>query len=129
MKNITIKIILIRLMFLLFLIEFVISFNQKTRFRSSFSTISMNFGVNDPIRGPEWAKRRGMEPGYGGIWPGDPDAKKYSVTIRSKTSGTEYKLQVPRDRYIYFYFEEQGIELPICNIQRMCRQVKFVYNC
>ena len=26
------------------------------------------------------------------------------------------------DRYIYFYFEEMGIELPIVNRERMCRQ-------
>jgi hypothetical protein len=47
--------------------------------------------------------------GYGGIWPGDPNAKKYKVTIKSKTTGEEYTADVPSDRYIYFYFEEQGI--------------------
>ena len=76
-----------------------------------------------PIRSAEWAKQRGMEPGYGGIWPGDPNAKKYSVKIKSKKNPSEvFSLMVPVDRYIYFYFEEQGIELPVINSQKMCRQ-------
>jgi len=70
----------------------------------------------------EWAKLRGMEPGYGGIWPGNPDAPKFKVTIKSKKTGEEYVANVPADRYIYFYFEEMGIDLPIINKQRMCRQ-------
>ena len=78
--------------------------------------------VDGPIRSAEWARRRGMEPGYGGIWPGNPDAKKYKVTVRSKKTGEEYTAMVPSDRYIYFYFEEQGIDLPVINQARMCRQ-------
>lgn len=70
----------------------------------------------------EWAKLRGMEPGFGGIWPGNPDAPKFKVTIKSKKTGEEYVANVPADRYIYFYFEEMGIDLPIINKQRMCRQ-------
>jgi len=76
-----------------------------------------------PMYSPEWARERGMEPGYGGVWPGNPDAKKYSVTLRSKKEPSkEYTLQVPSDRYIYHYFEEKGIDLPIVNKARMCRQ-------
>jgi len=76
-----------------------------------------------PMYSAEWARERGLEPGYGGIWPGNPDAKKYSVTFKSKKEpGKEYTLMVPSDRYIYFYFEEKGIELPIVNKPRMCRQ-------
>ena len=83
----------------------------------------LHAGPNDvPIRGAEWARQRGMEPGYGGIWPGNPDAKKYKVTVKSKKTGEEFTAMVPNDRYIYFYFEEQGIDLPIINQARMCRQ-------
>jgi len=72
---------------------------------------------------PEWAKERGLEPGFGGVWPGNPNAKKYSVTLKSKKEGgEEYTLMVPSDRYIFFYFEEMGIDLPIINKPRMCRQ-------
>lgn len=74
------------------------------------------------IRDEVWAKKRGLVPGYGGYWPGDPNAKKYTVTIRSKKTGEEFVQEVPEDRYIYFYFEEQGIDLPIVNKPRMCRQ-------
>ena len=62
----------------------------------------------------------GFEKGFGGFWPGNPDAKRHKVTI---ISGKEsYTLAVPVDRYIYFYFEEQGIDLPIINKALMCRQ-------
>jgi hypothetical protein len=74
------------------------------------------------IRSLAWALERGLEPGYGGIWPGDPDAPTCEVTIRSKGSGQEYTVKVPKDRYIYFVFEEMGIDLPIVNQARMCRQ-------
>lgn len=71
----------------------------------------------------EWARERGLEPGYGGIWPGNPNASKYSVTIMSKNEPEKkYTLDVPSDRYIYYYFEEKGIDLPIINKLRMCRQ-------
>ena len=80
-------------------------------------------GTNDiPIFGVEWAKLRGMVPGYGGIWPGNPDAKKYRVTVKSKKTGEVFITEVPNDRYIYFSFEEQGIDLPVINKARMCRQ-------
>jgi hypothetical protein len=105
------------------LLHLVLAFkieSPKTPFKTE---TLMSYGEDGPIRGIEWARKRGMEPGYGGIWPGNPNAKKYSVTIKSKSDSTEYTLQVPSDRYIYFYFEENGINLPIPNIQRMCRQV------
>jgi len=57
-----------------------------------------------------------------GVWPGNPDAPKFKVTIKSNKTGEEYTANVPVDRYIYFYFEELGIDLPIINKQRMCRQ-------
>lgn len=77
---------------------------------------------NPPIRSAEWARLRGFEPGYGGYWPGDPNAKKYKVTIKSKKTGEEFTAMVPNDRYIYMYFEELGIELPVINKAKMCRQ-------
>lgn len=33
-----------------------------------------------------------------------------------------YSLPVPEDRYIYSYFEEQGVDLPVINKPKMCRQ-------
>jgi ferredoxin len=74
------------------------------------------------LRSEQWAKEMGLTPGYGGFWPGDPDAKKYEVKIVSQSKKEEYTLMVPEDRYIYFYFEEEGIDLPIINKPRMCRQ-------
>jgi hypothetical protein len=62
----------------------------------------------------------GFEPGFGGFWPGNPDAKRHKVTIIS--GAQSFTLTVPVDRYIFFYFEEQGIDLPIVNKPRMCRQ-------
>ena len=75
-----------------------------------------------PIRSLEWARRRGMEPGYGGLWPGDPNAERFNVTIISRKTQESFSLPVPKDRYIYYYFEEQGIDLPVINKARMCRQ-------
>ena len=85
--------------------------------------ISLAATQNVPsLHGEEWAKQRKLEPGYGGFWPGDPNAKKYSVKIKCSQSDNEYSLMVPVDRYIFHYFEEQGIELPIINKARMCQQ-------
>lgn len=74
------------------------------------------------IRSAEWAREKGLEPGFGGYWPGDPNAKKHKVTIRNRQTKEEYVQYVPEDRYIYFAFEEEGVELPIHNKPRMCRQ-------
>lgn len=66
-------------------------------------------GNNEPkLRSEEWAKLRGLEPGYGGVWPGDPNAPKFNVTIISKSAQETFSVMVPNDRYIYFYFEEAG---------------------
>lgn len=77
----------------------------------------------ESVNTAKWLKRvtaRGFEPAYGGFWPGNPDAKRHKVTILADSKS--YTLMVPVDRFIYFYFEEQGIDLPIVNKQRMCRQ-------
>lgn len=74
------------------------------------------------IRTASWARGLGLEPGYGGYWPGDPDAMKYKVTIRSPSQKELCSYLVPEDRYIYFYLEEQGVDLPIVNKSRMCSQ-------
>ena len=84
-------------------------------------TVGMGSGLPKPYS-LEWAQQRGMVPGYGGVWPGDPNAKKYRVTVRTK-KGDEFVTDVPADRYIFHYFEEVGIDLPIANKARMCRQV------
>jgi ferredoxin len=102
-------------------------FNGWKSGRSSIAkgSVHMNAEPNKD-KGPamytaEWARIRGMEPGYGGIWPGDPNAKKYKVTIRSRKSGEEFTSMVPSDRYIFFHFEESEIDLPMHNKKRMCR--------
>ena len=97
--------------------------NSNTENRSSRDRDLIRlYAEGEQIRGPEWARKRGMEPGYGGIWPGDPNAKKYKVTIRDPTTGDEFTTMVPRDRYIFYVFEEMGIDLPVINKCRMCRQ-------
>ena len=40
-----------------------------------------NKGDTVPLFSAEWARLRGMEPGFGGLWPGDPQAPKKRVTI------------------------------------------------
>ena len=70
----------------------------------------------------EWAAERGMEPGFGGVWPGSPDAKKYKVTVRSRKTNETFVTNVANDRYIYYAFEEERKQLPIVNSHKMCRQ-------
>lgn len=79
-------------------------------------------GVEPEMYSAEWAKRRGMEPGYGGVWPGDPDIGTYKVTIISKKTNETFVQDVPKDRYFYYAFEQAGIDLPMENKVRMCRQ-------
>ena len=97
---------------------------QPTSWARQAATAMSSAPAPEPrMYSPEWAKERGLEPGFGGVWPGNPNAKKYSVTLKSKKEGGgEYTLMVPSDRYIFFYFEEMGIDLPIVNKARMCRQ-------
>jgi ferredoxin len=63
-----------------------------------------------------------MKPGYGGWWPGDPTAPTFKVTVKSSTGEDIHTLDVPRDRFIYSYFEENGVDLPVKNPGKMCRQ-------
>ncbi|TFJ80987.1 hypothetical protein NSK_007630 [Nannochloropsis salina CCMP1776] len=72
---------------------------------------------------PNRWKRNGqpLEPGVGGIWPGKPDAKKYKVTVVDPRTKTNYTMDVPEDRYIFFAFEDSGVDLPMVNGKRMCR--------
>ena len=74
------------------------------------------------LRSAEWAKQRGMEPGFGGVWPGDPNAPTYNVTFTSTKTSETFTLMVPNDRYIYHFFEEMGVDLPVINKAKMCRQ-------
>jgi len=90
---------------------------------------------------PNRWKRNGqpLEPGFGGIWPGKPDAKTYKVSVAGCMSNredlecfplnplppsllpslpsfqiavvdprtkTNYTMDVPEDRYIFFAFEK-----------------------
>ncbi|CAM9585394.1 unnamed protein product [Phaeothamnion confervicola] len=45
-----------------------------------------------------------LEPGFGGIWPGDPNAETHRVRVM-KDGEEVASLDVPVDRYIYFAFE------------------------
>jgi ferredoxin len=96
--------------------------NQNYKRKLFSLNVLENHRTNIQIRGEEWARQRGFEPGYGGIWPGDPNALTYDVTIISKKTNESYSLKVPNDRYIFYYFEEMGIDLPVINKARMCRQ-------
>mmetsp|Transcript_4241 Transcript_4241/g.14409 ORF Transcript_4241/g.14409 Transcript_4241/m.14409 type:complete len:200 (-) Transcript_4241:57-656(-) len=62
-----------------------------------------------------------LEPGFGGPWPGDPNAPRYNVTVRHAKTGESHTMEVPRDRYIYFAFEDANVSLPIHDEERMCR--------
>lgn len=43
------------------------------------------------------------------------------VTVRDSRSGTNYTMDVPEDRYIFWAFEDAGMDLPHINGHRMCR--------
>jgi hypothetical protein len=77
-----------------FLIAFQIivcslSFNHISKVHqiSRRSIFELSAIEDPPIRSEEWARLRGLVPGYGGYWPGNPDAKKYKVTIKSEKTG------------------------------------------
>lgn len=52
--------------------------------------------------------------------PGDPYARKYRVTIRNHKTGECYVRYVPTDRYIWWSFLEQGVELPSSCVNGCC---------
>ena len=39
-------------------------------------------------------------------------SRTYTIKVRDRSTGTEYALQVPDDRYILHSAEKQGVELP-----------------
>jgi len=89
--------------------------------------MSTSMQENQKMTGEKFSFLKSENPGFGGYWPGSPDAKKYNVTIvlPKSADGSQkppLSLMVPEDRYIYFYFEEMGVSLPFINAQRMCRQ-------
>ncbi|EME28146.1 ferredoxin [Galdieria sulphuraria] len=51
---------------------------------------------------------------------GDPNARKYRVTVRNQRTGECYIRDVPTDRYIWWSFLEQGIELPSSCVNGCC---------
>ena len=83
---------------------------------------NMNYRSDHAPYSAEWAAERGMEPGHGGVWPGNPDAEKFKVTVISKKTNETFVTEVAKDRYIYYAFEEKRQDLPIVNARRMCRQ-------
>ncbi|CAM9162850.1 unnamed protein product [Choristocarpus tenellus] len=64
-----------------------------------------------------------LEPGYGGVWPGDPNAETHKVTVMNKAGEEVATMDVPVDRYIYFAFEDAGhdLQMKMINGRRMCR--------
>ncbi|KAK4526853.1 hypothetical protein GAYE_SCF28MG4771 [Galdieria yellowstonensis] len=55
-----------------------------------------------------------------GETPGDPYARKYRVVVRNQKTGECYIRYVPTDRYIWWSFLEQGIELPSSCVNGCC---------
>lgn len=43
------------------------------------------------------------------------------VTVVDPRTKTNYTMDVPEDRYIFFAFEDSGVDLPMVNGKRMCR--------
>lgn len=43
------------------------------------------------------------------------------MTVRDPKTNTNYTMDVPEDRYIFWAFEDAGIDLPMINGHRMCR--------
>ena len=82
----------------------------------------MNYRSTHRPYSAEWAAERGMEPGFGGVWPGNPEAEKFKVTVKSRKTGETFLTEVAKDRYIYYAFEEDRTSLPIENSHKMCRQ-------
>ncbi|CAM9870534.1 unnamed protein product [Chrysoparadoxa australica] len=69
----------------------------------------------------KWGNQE-LEPGFGGIWPGDPKAPTHEVTLVDKSGEVVQKFDVPVDRYIYFAAEDAGVDTSaIINSKRMCR--------
>ncbi|BAM80655.1 probable ferredoxin [Cyanidioschyzon merolae strain 10D] len=67
-----------------------------------------------PVRGIATRKRRG------GALPGDPAAPKHNVTILNYRDDESLTLAVPEDRYIWWYFRENGYELPSSCLNGCC---------
>ena len=82
----------------------------------------MEYRSDYPPYSAEWAAERGMEPGYGGVWPGNPEAETFKVTVISRKTNETFITEVAKDRYIYYAFEEKMQDLPVVNARRMCRQ-------
>ncbi|CAM9671531.1 unnamed protein product [Pylaiella littoralis] len=68
-----------------------------------------------------WRDEDEIKPGFGGIWPGDPDAETHHVTYVNKAGEEVASVDVPVDRYVYFATEDAGVDVPIVNKKRMCR--------
>jgi ferredoxin len=49
------------------------------------------------------------------------NAQSIQVTVRDPRTNTNYTMDVPEDRYIFWAFEDAGIDLPMMNGKRMCR--------
>ncbi|CAM9872433.1 unnamed protein product, partial [Hapterophycus canaliculatus] len=87
--------------------------------RSSTASTLMAYDVKySPNR---WRDEGDLVPGFGGIWPGDPDAETHHVTYVNKAGEEVASLDVPVDRFVFFATEDAGVDVPIVNKKRMCR--------
>ena len=43
------------------------------------------------------------------------------VTVKDPKTNESWTMDVPEDRYIFWAFEDAGIDLPMANGKRMCR--------
>jgi ferredoxin len=68
----------------------------------------------EPKKGPQTPRR------LGGALTGDPHAPKHRVTIRNWRGDESLTVEVPEDRYIWWYFREQGYELPSSCLNGCC---------
>ena len=55
-----------------------------------------------------------------GALPGDPHARKYPVTVHNYRGDQKLSVEVPEDRFIWWYLEEQGHVLPHLCISGCC---------
>ncbi|CAM9257934.1 unnamed protein product [Ectocarpus sp. 8 AP-2014] len=87
--------------------------------RTSAASLLMAYDVKYSPN--KWWDEDDIVPGFGGIWPGDPDAETHHVTYVNKAGEEVASADVPVDRYIYFATEDAGVDVPIINKKRMCR--------
>lgn len=93
----------------------------RVRERASPTSRSTTMMAYDIRYSPNKWNGEEIEPGFGGVWPGDPDAQTHNVKFVNKKGEEVAEMDVPVDRYIYFATEDADIDVPIINKHKMCR--------